>query len=33
LSKEKYAGENIKLGSDIERIERHIESSEEMIKT
>ena len=33
LNKQRYAGENAKLESDIERITRHIESSEEMIKT
>ncbi len=33
VSKEKYYRENIQLESDIERIQRHIESSEEMIKT
>jgi septal ring factor EnvC (AmiA/AmiB activator) len=33
LNKTRYATENAKLESDIERITRHIESSEEMIKT
>ena len=33
MNKQRYAGENAKLESDIERITRHIESSEEMIKT
>ena len=33
MSKERYTKENVKLNSDIDRITRHIESSEEMIKT
>lgn len=33
LNKTRYATGNAKLESDIERITRHIESSEEMIKT
>ena len=33
LNKQRYAAENAKLESDIERVTRHIESSDEMIKT
>jgi uncharacterized coiled-coil DUF342 family protein len=33
LSRDRYASENAKLHSEIERLNKHIESSEEMIKT
>ena len=33
FNRDRYSTENAKLQADIERINRHIESSEEMIKT
>jgi len=33
MNRDRYAAENKKLDSEIERIDRHITSSEEMIKT